>query len=92
MKGLALSTTRSSSSCFGFGNGISSIINRIHRLLKYRSNETDYPPEEKRQPYKHVPVCAASDFLKTATSMEMKRVEQLAQCSERSATDLLSLD
>jgi hypothetical protein len=79
MKGLASSTAGSSPSCFGFGNGISSILSRIRRLFKYRSKKADYPPEEKEQSYRHVPVCAASDFLKTTTSMEMKRIEQLAQ-------------
>jgi hypothetical protein len=81
MKGLASATAESSPSRFGFGNGISSILSRVRRLFKYRPKKADYPPEEKRQSYRHVPVRAASDFLKTATSMEMKRIEQLAQRS-----------
>ena len=92
MKGLASPTTRSPSRCSGFDNGTSSIFSCIYRLFKYGSKEADRPPEEKRQSYKHVPVCAASDFLKTATSMEMKRLEQLAQRSARSTPDLISLD
>ena len=91
MKGLAATTTKPSWSCFGFSCSRSSIRARVRRLFERSSRNSDYP-QEKRPSYRHMPIHAASGFLETTTTMEMKRMDELASRSALSTTDLLSLD
>jgi len=68
-------------------------LSRLRQLFRCRPKQTEYPLEKPKEPYKHIPVCAAAGFLETATSREMKRIEELAQGrGRRSTMDLISLD
>jgi hypothetical protein len=76
MKGLP--TSSRSSNCFGNFRS-ESVLTRIRRVFKGPPRSAEYPPEKEKEPYRHVPTHAASDFLRTTTTQAMRRAEEATQ-------------